>query len=483
MGGIAVDDAGYIYVTGTSWGSGTGNDIVTIKYSPDGESLWAFRYDGPAHGNDEARGLAVKNGKVVVVGGSADANLFTNIVTIVYNTAGETLWTALYDSPTGGNDLGLTVTVDDSGNVLVGGYASGDTTGWDLVALKYSPNGRLEWTGSFVTIEEDYAARIAVMANGDVAVAGNSGNPYYLTWDYVVIRFNGSTGDTVWTERYDGPASERDEVRGMVLTPDGSLYLTGGSMGTGSGMDFTTIKYSLDGNLLWERRYNGPANSIDWANDIAVDGDGNIYVTGYSQGVASDCDYATVKYDANGNEQWVQRYDGPVAGYDEARAIVVDDGGNIYITGSSTGAGTRADYATVKYDFSGNQEWIQRYNGPASRFDEAVAVVLDDNGGVYITGNSEGNGTGNDFATIRYEAIGIGEMLANPKVNPFNPVRIVSNRKLPSPVSGFLLDAVGNRVMEVKPGENEISNLPAGVYFVTGGFQKRPPIVKLVVVK
>ena len=56
----------------------------------------------------------------------------------------------------------------------------------------------------------------------------------------------------------------------------------------------------------------GPANSDDEATAIAIDGVGNIYVTGYSPGSVG-YDYATIKYNSAGQQQWVRRYDGPSA--------------------------------------------------------------------------------------------------------------------------------------------------------------------------
>src|SRR4030042_3219908 len=79
-------------------------------------------------------------------------------------------------------------------------------------------------------------------------------------------------------------------------------------------------------------------------------------------------------------EAWVARYDGPVNYTDRANAIAMDDYGNVYVTGESKGSGGYLDYATIKYDANGNQLWVARYNGPENKDDRAVAIAVDDNG-------------------------------------------------------------------------------------------------------
>ena len=150
------------------------------------------------------------------------------------------------------------------------------------------------------------------------------------------------------------------------------------------------------------RRYNGPGNGTDWVEGIAVDGFGNVYVTGHSYGSGTNWDYATVKYDPQGNQLWVQRYNGPGNVDDGAFAIAVDGSGNVYVTGYSWGSGTYQDYATIKYDPVGNQLWEKRYNGPGNGDDFVYAIAVDGSGNVYVTGYSWGSGTGYDYAIIKY---------------------------------------------------------------------------------
>src|SRR5687768_4472312 len=96
----------------------------------------------------------------------------------------------------------------------------------------------------------------------------------------------------------------------------------------------------------------------DLINAITLDKKGNVYVTGGSTlGVdldGEDYDFTTIKYNKKGEELWVKRFDGLTPGNigDHGMAIVLDKEGNIYVTGSSARGGSERDseYATVKYD-------------------------------------------------------------------------------------------------------------------------------------
>ena len=137
---------------------------------------------------------------------------------------------------------------------------------------------------------------------------------------------------------------------------------------------------------------------------MAVDTSGNVYVTGGGGCGTQSSGYVTIKYNSAGQEQWVAQYCGAFgSGY--AKAIAVDNSANVYVTGRRRGFGGGYDYATVKYNAAGQQQWVVHYDGPAAgthSSDDPAALAVDGLGNVYVTGYSVGLGTGLDYATIKY---------------------------------------------------------------------------------
>lgn len=91
-----------------------------------------------------------------------------------------------------------------------------------------------------------------------------------------------------------------------------------------------TVKYNSAGQQQWAAYYPGTAKAM------AVDASRNVYVTGRSPG-AGNLDYATIKYNSAGQQQWIVTYNGPGNGDDQANAIAVDGSGDVYVTGASAG--------------------------------------------------------------------------------------------------------------------------------------------------
>jgi len=122
----------------------------------------------------------------------------------------------------------------------------------------------------------------------------------------------------------------------------------------------------------WVAIYNGPENSTDRANSIAVDNSGNVYVCEESSGIGTGFDFTTIKYNSSGDSQWAARYDGQ--GNEQVFSMALDDSGNVYVTGVS---GLSGDYVTIKYDSSGDSVWEARYNGPGNVTDVPKSIAMD----------------------------------------------------------------------------------------------------------
>lgn len=153
-------------------------------------------------------------------------------------------------------------------------------------------------------------------------------------------------------------------------------------------------------------KYNGPADSSDYPESIVVDASGNVYVTGSSFVIGSKYDIITIKYNSQGVQQWLQTYNGTAGDLDFSYDLSVDPSGNVFIAGSSIGNGTSYDYVLIKYTSAGVQQWVQRYNGTGNSFDSPFQLEIDNTGNIFLSGYSTGIGTGYDYLTIKYNSSG-----------------------------------------------------------------------------
>src|SRR5574341_975267 len=292
----------------------------------------------------------------------------------------DTAWVRRYNGPPGNSeDEASALALDGIGNLYVTGSSVGSETSFDYATIKYAPNGDTLWVRRYNGPGNSYddALALAVDGSGNVYVTGRSYSGTYA--DYATIKY-APNGDTLWVRRYNGTGNGYDYASALAVDGSGNVYVTGSSEGSGTFSDYATIKYAPNGDTLWVRRYKGPGNPGDGALALAVDGSGNVYVTGYSVGSGTYYDYATIKYASNGDTLWVRRYNGPGNFYDVAYALAVDGSGNVYVTGYSVGSGTFSDYATIKYAPNGDTLWVRRYNGPGNCGDGAYALAVDGSG-------------------------------------------------------------------------------------------------------
>ena len=382
---IAVDNMGNVYVTGFR----SFTDYATIKYNALGEEEWVAVYNGTGNGFDQAWAIAIDgSGNVYVTGKSPGSGTSADYATIKYNNQGVQQWVARYNGPGNGTDEAYALGLDGADNVYVSGRSVGSSTSYDYAIIKYNNQGVQQWVerynGPGNGADEAYA--MAVDSSGNVYVTGGS----EVLVDCVTIKYD-PDGAEQWVARHAGlPAA-------LAIDGSGNTYITGWAQIPGNDVDYLTVKYDSQGNEQWVALYNGPNDNQDEGEAIAVDDLGNVYITGGSQGLGFGLEMATVKYDGQGQQQWVARYSGYGG---SAAAIVPDRNGNVFVAGWVDGA--TVDYATIMYDAQGGMEAVALYDGPGNNQDAAHGMAVDDAGYVYVTGGSLGLGTDNDFATIKY---------------------------------------------------------------------------------
>lgn len=323
-------------------------------------------------------------------------------VTSRYDRSGNLLWTKRYAGPENAGDEPGAIAVDDYGNIYVTGesYGNGPCYDYDFLTVKYDSSGNELWVCRYggPSGGDDIAGSIALDRFGNIHITGVSSGGVKTYEDYATVKYH-PDGDTAWVRRYNGPGNTDDAANAMAVDSAGNVYVTGSSWGNDTSYDYATMKYYPNGDLAWLKRYIGPEKSHDVAYGIGLDRLNNVYVTGNS-----GKENATIKYDSSGNEVWVRRNSEPLGyiDFNRTHSMAMDANGNVFITGWSFVDSLDWDYATVKFDKDGNSCPILKYDGPGNSWDQAFATAVDGQGNFYVTGGSEGNGTSSDYATVKY---------------------------------------------------------------------------------
>jgi hypothetical protein len=211
----------------------------------------------------------------------------------------------------------------------------------------------------------------------------------------------------VWAMYYSGKGTSLNQATCMAVDEGGNVYVAGQSY-TASGSDFATVKYASDGNPLWTNRYDGPVGQDDLVCALALDGFGNVFVTGYSLNTNAVYDVATIKYSGNGTALWTNRFNESISNGFAPFGLVTDPTGNAYLLAYNYFAASDLHTCTLlKYDPAGNAVWTNHYNDPARIEDNPRALAIDSAGNLRVACGSEGTGTGEDYAILKYTSDGM----------------------------------------------------------------------------
>ena len=170
----------------------------------------------------------------------------------------------------------------------------------------------------------------------------------------------------------------------------------------------------------WVARYNERVSLPNRANALAVDREGNVFITGGCRSCPRARGYATVKYDSEGNRLWVAEFDFDAAKLrlfgsprlelynveHQAKALAVDGAGNVYVAGVSESSRFERVVVTVKYDPDGNELWVRTDEGISSKFG---ALAVDGVGNAYVARAALLNVRGvwkYRFETVKYDSVG-----------------------------------------------------------------------------
>lgn len=312
---VVTDGSNNIYITGsTQTFGGEDYDVFLQKYDQSCNLIYTKQWGGS--GNDIARGIAVDAADNVYITGSTDsfgAGL-TDAFLLKYTSFGDFQFSQMWGGPQ--NDYGNAVTADALGNIYVVGTTEGNSNGVStvhVVLLKYDSSGKLLFQKTWGGTQNDYGTGVAVDAGGYVYVTG----------------YTYSLGPT-------------PGVAAVIL-----------------------LKYDPSGNLLFQKTWGGTMN--DFGTSVAVDVDGNVYVTGYTKSYSLNSGVPSVflvKFDQSGNFLFQRIWGGNRGEF--GYGVTVDSGENAYVTGYTFSFGPNshgANFFVLKYDRLGNLLSQKTYGG------------------------------------------------------------------------------------------------------------------------
>jgi hypothetical protein len=356
---ITTDYQGNIIVVGSVVGfvMTTNDDILIIKYSPSGDTLWTKRFD--LTWADVAYGVAADpGGNIIVVGGINDDLTGWNTLILKCDSDGNLLWKRTYSkNDEGGGISGVGVVIDSENNLIVIGKVA-DNWG-DYITLKYDPNGNLLWFRTYDGDWEDRGRDVSVDDSDNIIVTGYSNGD--MNWDWCTIKYS-PEGDTLWIRRYDVAAT--DWAFGVATDQDDNVIVVGETHqllpGTG-GKSGMVVKYSPEGDTLWTKIFTDTLQQAEVGTfaDATADDQGNIYLAGeyawWNDKGQLWKGYYIVKCASSGDTVWTKHCS--YGGRNEPSGIALDQWGNIIVTGSTypgpEESGQR-DYFTVKLQNTAN---------------------------------------------------------------------------------------------------------------------------------
>jgi hypothetical protein len=300
-----------------------------------------------------------------------------------------------------------------AGEVYLAGYAMAALPGCDAAGgvdvflARVGDDGAVDWLRQYGTPDWDQPFAIAVGPDGAVYVTGGTfgdlaGHAQIGAGDVFLSRFTAG-GDEVWTEVWG--TAEEDIGYAVGVDGEGAVYVAGWTAGALGGesrgeTDNFLTRLDPDGNQVWSRQW-GNAGFDDPAA-LAVDGDGDVYVTGMVAGgldgnpAVGVRDAFVTRFAGDGSRRWTRQFGH--GDLDAGRGVAVD-GDAVYVTGWAVLPGSAtlaADVFLTRLDREGELAWSEVWG--TDGIENGWAVAVDAGGDVLVTGKTDGDLDGNPNA-------------------------------------------------------------------------------------
>ena len=348
---IAVDGTGHVVVAGYQTVDLGNQDVYVAKFDgANGNLLWSRTYSGAGGGNDAAVSLALDpSGNVAVAGYGRNASANQDVFMARYLADGTEVFSYLIDGGASRTDGANTVATDAAGNVYAAGYRNVAAGNKDCYILAMDSTGGFLWEQtiggtSVSTGSDDEVYSMALDATGNPVLGGTMYNS--TGYDLFAAKLDAVSGAVTW-QRSEDPYGFNDSYRNVLVDRNGNIVMAGVSHVTATTTERYVSKYTTNGVLVWNARLNSSNDTTGnlWTGGIALDGEENVVVTGYTVSGSTRDVYTAKLKGRDGSQLWERTYDGGVAGGadDEGRAVASSLDGYVYVAGYvGVDGGTRA---------------------------------------------------------------------------------------------------------------------------------------------
>lgn len=395
----AIDNDKNLIVVSNALNSSNNTDVLITKYAPDGALLWQQTYNGSGNGNDYGVQLKINNTNEIFVAAALQGNTSLDFGVLKYAPNGTLVWANTWNGQASGMDIPADLDIDDSGDIyLVGGSESPNTFS-DYAIVKFNANGQYLWhtTYDYANLH-DAATSLAIHTN-TLVVSGASASTL-TSWDYATLEIKKGNGDILNEKRTTVQGVGLDNVVAVTSDGNNNTYITGYTEENGN-KNIQTLKINSNFDLEWVKNFDGGLEDV--AKAIGIDNFGNVYIVGTKENNYGGKDYITIKYDQNGAEIWNREFGSSNSNIKaEAENLAISNNGNIIITGTVEDGNSNKEFATLKYSSDGKLGFIEKFDA-GSQENEAKSIVLSDDN-IYVTGITKIGGV-NKNTTVKYKNI------------------------------------------------------------------------------